>query len=278
MNTQTHKHLKKLTLVGAGPGDPDLLTLKGAKALQSADVVLYDALANPELLNLAPKSALKVFVGKRAGRHRYSQEEINQLIVKYALSHGHVVRLKGGDAFVFGRGHEEIEYAEIFGIETAVVPGISSCISLPELQKVPLTRRGINESFWVLTGTTRSGKLSEDIAVAAQSSATIVILMGMRKLFEITRIFGQAGKGDLPVMVIQNGSRSNEKMVLGTIRTINREVRKAEIGSPGIIVIGEVVKLHAGFWAEAQRNNFDRAVTGVAVRKTLPTASSFGNS
>lgn len=264
MNTRKYK---KLTLIGAGPGDPDLLTIKGMKALQSADVVLYDALANPELLDFAPKNAEKIFVGKRAGTHRYSQEEINQLIVQYAFSHGHVVRLKGGDAFVFGRGHEEIEYAEIFGIETVVVPGISSCIAVPELQKVPLTRRGVNESFWVLTGTTRSGKLSEDIAVAAQSSATVVILMGMRKLFEITRIFGRAGKADMPVMVIQNGSRSNEKMVLGTIRTINREVRKAEIGSPGIIVIGEVVRLHSDFWAEAQRNNFDRAVTGVAVAR-----------
>ncbi len=261
-----HKHSSsntpKLTLVGAGPGDPELLTLKGLRALKKANVVLYDALANPELLDFAPESALKVFVGKRAGHHRYSQAEINQLIVQYAFSHGHVVRLKGGDAFVFGRGHEEIEYAAVFGIESEVVPGISSCIAVPELQKVPLTRRGINESFWVLTGTTRAGQLSKDIAVAAQSSATVVILMGMRKLFEISRIFGKAGKGDMPVMVIQNGSRNSEKMVLGTIRTIVRQVREAGIGAPGIIVIGEVVKLHSDFWVEAQRNNFDTVATG----------------
>ncbi|MFK7907363.1 MAG: uroporphyrinogen-III C-methyltransferase [Chitinophagales bacterium] len=268
-----HKHspsnAPKLTLVGAGPGDPELLTIKGLRALKEADVVLYDALANPELLDFAPESSLKVFVGKRAGHHRYSQAEINQLIVQYAFSHGHVVRLKGGDAFVFGRGHEEIEYAAVFGIESEVVPGISSCIAVPELQKVPLTRRGINESFWVLTGTTRAGQLSKDIAMAAQSSATVVILMGMRKLFDISRIFGKSGKGDMPVMVIQNGSRNSEKMVLGTVRTIVRQVREAEIGAPGIIVIGEVVRLHSNFWAEAQRNNFDTEAAGAVYGERL---------
>lgn len=267
MNTQIPNNIptKKLTLVGAGPGDPELLTLKGLRALQNADVVLYDALANPELLDFAPESALKVFVGKRAGHHRYSQEEINQLIVQYAFSHGHVVRLKGGDAFVFGRGHEEIEYADIFGIESEVVPGISSCIAVPELQKVPLTRRGVNESFWVMTGTTRGGKLSQDIAVAAQSSATVVILMGMKKLFAISRIFEKAGKRDMPIMVIQNGSRNEEKMVLGTVRTIVERVREAGIGAPGIIVIGEVVRLHNDFWMDARRENRDTEAAKVAV-------------
>ncbi|MGB0930180.1 MAG: uroporphyrinogen-III C-methyltransferase [Chitinophagales bacterium] len=265
MTTNKNLKTKKLTLVGAGPGDPELLTLKGLRALQNADVVLYDALANPELLDFAPKSALKVFVGKRAGHHHYSQEEINQLIVKYAFSHGHVVRLKGGDAFVFGRGHEEIEYADIFGIESEVVPGISSCIAVPELQKVPLTRRGVNESFWVMTGTTRGGQLSKDIEVAAQSSATVVILMGMRKLFDITRIFGKNGKNDMPVMVIQNGSRNNEKMVLGTVRTIVGRVREVGIGAPGIIVIGEVVRLHNDFWMDARRENRDTEAAKVAV-------------
>jgi len=269
IHKNTPSNTPKLTLVGAGPGDPELLTIKGLRALKEADVVLYDALANPELLDFAPESSLKVFVGKRAGYHHYSQAEINQMIVQYAFSHGHVVRLKGGDAFVFGRGHEEIEYAAVFGIESEVVPGISSCIAVPELQKVPLTRRGINESFWVLTGTTRAGQLSKDIAVAAQSSATVVILMGMRKLFDISRIFGKAGKGDMPVMVIQNGSRTSEKMVLGTVRTIVRQVREAEIGAPGIIVIGEVVKLHSDFWAEAQRNNFDTEAAGAVYGERL---------
>ena len=234
----------EITLVGAGPGDPELITVKGLKALQAADVVLYDALSNPALLVEAPATALKIYVGKRANNHRYTQEEINLLIVQYAYSHGHVVRLKGGDPFIFGRGHEEVAYAEAFGIETQVVPGISSSIAVPELQGIPLTRRGINESFWVITGTTSSGDISKDIPLAAQSSATVVILMGTRKLGEITRIFAHYGKGSTPVMVIQNGSLPNEKMVHGTVTTIQAAVKKEGIGAPAIIVIGEVVDLH----------------------------------
>jgi len=233
----------KITLVGAGPGDPELITVKGLKSLQAADVVLYDALSNPALLVEAPVNALKIYVGKRANKHRYKQEEINLLLVQYAFSHGHVVRLKGGDPFIFGRGHEELEYAESFGIETHVIPGISSSIAVPELQGVPLTRRGINESFWVITGTTSSGEISKDIALAAQSSATVVILMGMRKLEEISQLFIAQGKGMTPVMVIQNGSLPTEQMIHGTVSTISNLVRQEGLGAPAIIVIGEVVDL-----------------------------------
>ncbi|MEO1518403.1 MAG: uroporphyrinogen-III C-methyltransferase [Bacteroidota bacterium] len=234
----------KITLVGAGPGDPELMTMKGMKALWSADVVLYDALVNPDILKEAPENAVKVYVGKRANNHRYSQDEINLMLVQFAFTHGHVVRLKGGDSFVFGRGHEELQFAKAFDIETTVVPGISSCISVPELQEVPLTRRGLNESFWVLTGTTRSGALSEDIQLAAQSSATAVILMGMRKLPQIADIFSAHGKTNTPAMVIQSGSLPEEKVVLGTVKDIAQKVEKEGLGSPGIIIIGEVVKLH----------------------------------
>jgi len=234
----------KITLVGAGPRDPELITVKGLKALQSADVVLYDALSNPALLAEAPAKAEKIYVGKRANNHRYRQEEINLMLVQYAYSHGHVVRLKGGDPFIFGRGHEELDYIDNFGIETAIVPGISSCYAVPELQQVPLTRRGINESFWVITGTTSNGTISKDIALAAQSSATVVILMGMKKLPEITRLFKKADKANTPVLIIQNGSMPNERKVLGTIETIEAEVHRARLGAPAIIVIGEVVDLH----------------------------------
>ncbi|MFK7932457.1 MAG: uroporphyrinogen-III C-methyltransferase [Saprospiraceae bacterium] len=234
----------KLTLVGAGPGSADLITVRGLRALQNADVVLYDALANDELLDEAPDDAVKIYVGKRANQHRYSQEMINMLCVQYAYSHGQVVRLKGGDPFVFGRGHEEMTFAKKHGVRVEVVPGISSSISLPELQEVPVTRRGVNESFWVLTGTTKAGKLSNDIQLAAQSSATVIILMGIRKLPQIVELFQQANKGETAVMIIQNGSLPNEKKVLGTIDTIEIEAALANIGSPGIIVIGEVVRLH----------------------------------
>ncbi len=241
---------KKLTLVGAGPGDPELISLKGIRALAAADVILYDALVNPVLLEYASPAAPQVFVGKRAANHRYSQEEINQLIVGYALSYGHVVRLKGGDPFIFGRGHEELEYARLFDIETEVIPGISSGTSLPALQGVPLTRRGLNESFWVLTATTRSGAISADLPIAAQSSATVVILMGMQKLAEITAQFAAQGKAQTPAMIIQNGSLPDEKVVLGTVDTLAEEARKAGMGSPAIIVIGEVVRLHPDYVRE----------------------------
>ena len=149
-----------VTLVGAGPGDPDLLTIKGAKALAEADVVLYDALANEEILTYAPKKSIKIFVGKRKGCHEYSQDQINQLIVDNALTYGNVVRLKGGDPFIFGRGSEEVEFAESFGIETIVVPGISSVVSVPASQGISITKRGVSESFWAITGTTSDRKLS----------------------------------------------------------------------------------------------------------------------
>jgi uroporphyrin-III C-methyltransferase len=221
-----------------------VITVKGQKALREADVVLYDALSNPALLAEVPANCLKIYVGKRANRHRYSQEEINLLIVQYAFSHGHVVRLKGGDPFIFGRGHEELEYISAFNIETAIIPGISSCYAVPEMQQVPLTRRGVNESFWVLTGTTSNGEISSDLKLAAQSSATIVILMGIRKLPEITRLFSRYGKSNTPAMVIQNGTLPNERKAIGTVSTIEAAVRAENIGSPGIILIGEVVDLH----------------------------------
>lgn len=238
-----HKIVKPIvTLVGAGPGDPDLLTIKGAKALAEANVVLYDALANEELLSYAPKRALKIFVGKRKGCHAYTQDQINQLIVDNALTYGHVVRLKGGDPFIFGRGGEEIDYVESFGIPTFVVPGISSAIAVPASNGISLTKRGVSESFWVITGTTSTRKLSTDVALAAQSSATVVVLMGMSKLDEIVAIFQKEGKGETPVAIIQNGTTPEEKTGMGTISSIQQVVFEQKLSSPAIIVIGEVVR------------------------------------
>jgi uroporphyrin-III C-methyltransferase len=236
------KKQPSVTLVGAGPGDPDLLTIKGAKALAEAQVVLYDALANEEILTYAPKKAIKVFVGKRKGCHAYSQDQINQLIVDHALTYGNVVRLKGGDSFIFGRGSEEIDFIESFGIPTAVIPGISSSIAVPAYQGISLTKRGVSESFWVITGTTSDRKLSKDVALASQSSATVVILMGMSKLAQIVALFQKEHKGETPIAIIQNGTTVHEKIGVGTIDTIQEIVEQNQLGSPAIIVIGEVVR------------------------------------
>ncbi|OJJ14743.1 uroporphyrinogen-III C-methyltransferase [marine bacterium AO1-C] len=232
----------KLTLVGAGPGDEELITLKGVKALQQANVVLYDALVNRALLKHAPEHCVKVYVGKRAGKHSFTQTEINQLIVEYAFLLGDVVRLKGGDPFVFGRGAEEIEHAQSHGIATQVVPGISSAIAVPALQNIPLTKRGITRSFWVITATTCCGGLSQDLLLAAQSKATIVVLMGMRKLQQITQLFRKYRGNGEAIAIIQNGTRHNEQIATGTIANIESLAKKQAMGTPAIIVIGQVVK------------------------------------
>ncbi len=231
----------KLTLVGAGPGDVELITLKAIKALQNANVVLYDALVDKELLAYAPQAEL-IFVGKRKGCYSYQQEQINELIVSRAKSHGHVVRLKGGDPFVFGRGAEEMEYAAKHGLEVEMVPGISSCLSVPAAQNIPVTKRGSAESFWVITGTTKEHKLSNDIRLAAKSSATVVILMGMSKLSQIVDLFKNEGKSETPIAIIQNGTRADEKVGIGTIASIEKEVIRQELANPAIIIIGEVVR------------------------------------
>ncbi len=241
----------KLTLVGAGPGDPDLISLKGVKALSNADVVLYDALVHPDLLDYCSENTLKIFVGKRAGLHSYQQRQINQLIVKHALPQGHVVRLKGGDPFIFGRGQEEIEYAETFGIETAIVPGISS-INLPGYYGIPLTRRGVNESFWVITATTRSGQLSRDVKLATQTSATVVLLMGLKKLSTIVEVFKQAGKESLPMAVISKGSLPEGSLLTGTVDEIEKLVKKEKPTAPALIVLGETVGAHPEFYLKAE--------------------------
>lgn len=241
----------KLTLVGAGPGDAELITLKGIKALQNADVVLYDALINEDLLTYAPENCPKVFVGKKFGNHYLNQQEINALIVEYAFKYGNVVRLKGGDSFVFGRGKEEIEYVESYGIETQWIPGLSSSVSVPALQGIPMTHRGLSESFWVMTGTTQSHQLSNDIRLAVQSTATIVILMGMNKLAEIVTIFQEFNRGETPIAIIQNGSLAQEKIAVGTIDTIIEEVENQGLSSPAIIVIGETVKLGKAWLAKS---------------------------
>ncbi len=230
----------KLTLIGAGPGDPDLITLKGVKALQLADVVLYDALVHPALLDHAPK-AEHIFVGKRKGCYAYQQYQINELIVSRAHTHGHVVRLKGGDPFVFGRGSEEIEYASGHGIAVSVIPGISSCIAVPSSADIPVTKRGVSKSFWVITATTKEHELCRDIALAAQSSATVVILMGMSKLKEIVQIYTREGRSLMPVAVIQNGTLPDEKIGTGTVGSILGVVEKEGLSNPAIIVIGDVV-------------------------------------
>ena len=233
----------KVVLVGAGPGDPELMTLKAVKALNKANVVLYDALVNEAILNHAP-NAIKLFVGKRQGQHSFSQDEINELLLEHAKKYKYVVRLKGGDPFVFGRGKEETDFLEFYGIRTAIIPGITSAIAVPAAIGIPVTQRKLTESFWVITGTTSNRKISQDIKLAVQSSATVVILMGMRKLPEIVSIYKTNGKSNTPIAVIQNGTKTEENSGVGTISTIEKIVEEKQLSTPAIIIIGEVVNGH----------------------------------
>ncbi len=239
----------KITIVGAGPGDPDLISLKGIKALKAANVILYDALVDERLLGYAPQESIKVYVGNPSGEEDFSQEAVNQLMVDYALNFGHVVRLKGGDLFVFGRGYEELDYAASYSIETDVVPGISSAISVPGLQGIPVTHRGLSESLWILSGSDNNGDLSAELKDAARSKATVVILLGFDKLTEIVAIYQEVGKGGLPVAVIQNGSMTNEKIAVGIVNTIVETAEEQQIDNTGpvLLIFGSAVELHHQF-------------------------------
>lgn len=232
----------KLTLVGAGPGDPDLITLKGIKALKSANVVLYDALIDNSLLEYCSEECEKIYVGKNPGES-HSQDSINKLIVDKAYELGSVVRLKGGDPFVFGRGFEEIEYAKKFSLLTEYIPGISSSISGPGLAGIPLTTRGVNEGFWVMTGTKSDGSLSSDLVLGLQSNATLVILMGMSQLSKIEEVCKTFHKEDTDVAIIQNASKKNQKIGLGKAGELVKIAEENDLSNPAIIVIGPVVSL-----------------------------------
>lgn len=233
----------KLTLVGAGPGDPELITIKGIKALADADVVLYDALVSKELLAYAPTKSEKIFVGKRVGKHSHTQEVINELIVFFAKEKGHVVRLKGGDPFIFGRGFEELEYASKHHIPTTVVSGVSSAYAVPALYKIPLTSRGVSSGFQVITATNRDGQLTQEMHKAVHTSETVVVLMGTKKLAQIISLYSAHGKSKEHIAIIQNGGLPNEKFIEGKIENILEKAGAARVNSPAVIVIGAVVNL-----------------------------------
>jgi uroporphyrin-III C-methyltransferase len=237
----------KLTLVGAGPGDPELITLKGLKAIRNADSILYDALVSEELLKHAPAHCVMQYVGKRYGQHSMQQEEINQLRVEFAFKYGNVVRLKGGDPFIFGRAPEEIHHAETFDIDVEVIPGLSSATAVAASNKIALTQRGVSRGFRVITGTISESELNEDLITAAHSGETTVILMGMNKLQLITELFSTFGKADLPVAIIQNGTMPNQKVVTGLVKDIYAKAKEEQIKSPAVIVIGESVEWRKAF-------------------------------
>ncbi|RYY34587.1 MAG: uroporphyrinogen-III C-methyltransferase [Sphingobacteriaceae bacterium] len=244
--TLSLKKISKPTLfiVGAGPGDPELLTVKAFNALKNANVVLFDNLANQKLLNIPPSTCEKIYVGKKPYGNYTSQENIHELIKFYAAKYQNIVRLKGGDPFIYGRGFEEALFAREHGIETHYIPGISS-MQTSGLNDIPLTHRGVSESIWIITGTKKDGSLSTDLQLAMQSKATVVIYMGMKKLDAIANTYISAGKGKTPAAVIQHGSLPHQKKIVTTIDKLPEAAVEAGISHPAIILIGDVVQAAA---------------------------------
>jgi len=232
----------ELFIVGAGPGDVELITVKGYKILQQADVVLYDNLANKELLSITKDDCEKIYVGKRPYGKYTPQEEIHKLIKHYAFTKGKVVRLKGGDPFIFGRGFEEILFARQHGIKTHFIPGISS-MQASGFDDIPLTHRDASESIWVVTGTKKDGSLSADLRLAMQSNATVVIYMGMKQLNAIADTYLEAGKGSTPAAIIQHASLPFRKSVKGQVQDLPAIASSGQLTYPAIIIIGAVVGL-----------------------------------
>jgi len=249
----------KVILVGAGPGDIELMTIKGLNAVKKADVILYDALVNTELLSFAKPETQCIYVGKRFNDHKYSQGAINEMLVDYAVEFGTVVRLKGGDPFVFGRGAEEISFIESKGVETEVIPGISSALAVPANQGISLTKRGVNEGFWVITGTTSNGDMSKDLALAAQSTATLVVLMGLRNFGLIMDKVKEFRHKYTPFAIIQNGTLPNEMILIDTLGNYKNVIDTIDYSAPGIIVIGDVVADHPSFLEEEIQRVFEIA-------------------
>ena len=235
----------RVTLVGAGPGDPDLLTLRAMRALQSADVVLYDALIDPSVLDLAPAGARRIDVGKRCGRHAMQQSAINRLIVREALSGAHVVRLKGGDPFVFGRGGEELQALAAVGVPFEVVPGITAACGVAAYAGIPLTHRDYAQSCLFVTGHLKDGTAGLDWPNLVRPHQTVVIYMGLGGLPEICRqMMAHGAAPTRPIAVVQDGSIATQKVVTGTLADMPERVAQAGLKSPCLTIIGEVVKLH----------------------------------
>lgn len=231
-----------LFIVGSGPGDPELLTLKAYKAIENAEVILYDNLINEEILQIADKNCIKHYVGKHPYGKYVPQEEINELILHYCERYDSVVRLKGGDPYLFGRGFEEWLTVKGKNIAVNYIPGISS-MQGAGINNIPLTHRGISEGVWALTGMKKDGSLATDLPLAVQSRSTVVIYMGMRKLDEIARTYVLYGKGETPAAIIQHASLPQQKQVVCKAKDLVRASKQNGLGHPAIIVIGEVVDL-----------------------------------
>ena len=231
----------RVTLVGGGPGPGDLLTLRARRALAEADVVVVDRLAPREVLDELGADVLVLEVGKSPGHHAAPQGAINQLLVDHALSGAHVVRLKGGDPFVFGRGGEEVAACRTSGVEVSVIPGVSSAFAVPLAAGIPVTHRGIARQVTVLTGHDQDGPIQADWTALAVGGGTLVVLMGVAALPQITAgLLGAGMAPGTPVAVVQDGASPRQRVVSGTLQGITELAVRHQVRPPAVIVIGAV--------------------------------------
>jgi uroporphyrin-III C-methyltransferase len=235
----------RATLVGAGPGDPELLTLRAVRAIACADAVLYDALIDPAILDHAPAHARRIDVGKRCGRHAMNQAAISRLIVRLAQAGAHVVRLKGGDPFVFGRGGEELETLRAAGVPVEVVPGVTAACAAAASLQMPLTHRGVARSLHFITGHGADGTVpTHDWAALVRAGGTIAAYMASRTIGQVAANLSTAGlPARTPAVVIENASRANERHWHATLGTLADVVAASGSDGPTLVVIGEVTAL-----------------------------------
>jgi uroporphyrin-III C-methyltransferase len=230
-------------LVGAGPGDPELLTLKALKALQAADVVVHDGLVSDEILDLAPAAARRISVAKRKSRHSYGQDEINRMLVAFAKEGLNVVRLKGGDPFIFGRGGEELEAARAAGVECHVVPGVTAALAAGASAGAPLTHRGAAQAVTFVTGhAAKGGEPDLDWASLAKANHTVVIYMGVSTAAQIAARLLAAGRaGSTPALIVENASRADERRIVTTLAGLADAA--AGLHGPALLIVGEAMAL-----------------------------------
>lgn len=242
LNESLYKPTGIVYLVGAGPGDPDLITIRGVNVIKKADVVIYDRLANPELLSYSSEKSEHIYVGKRPGKPSVSQDQINRIIISKAKEGKTVARLKGGDPFIFGRGGEECEALAVENISFEIVPGISSALAAPAYAGIPLTHRGTARSFTVVTGYTRNKEELFENWEHIAFADTLVVLMGMKNMNEImNRLIFFGRSADTPVAVIEKATWEKQRSVIGTLENISDKA--SFLSSPAVIVIGELAAM-----------------------------------